>query len=122
MSPRQHFKSIDEYISIFPEDVQKILEKVRTTIYEVAPKAEGTISYQIPTFKLDGKYLIYFAGYEHHISLYPIYAGNESLKKELAPYLSGKATAKFQLDEPIPYDLIKKIIKFRMKENQENYK
>lgn len=115
-------KDIDDYIAGFPEEVQKILKKVRTTIRQTAPEAEETISYQIPTFKLNGTYLIYFAGFKNHISLYPAPRGAEEFKKELSAYEGGKGTVQFPLDQPIPYDLIKRIVKFKVKENKEKAK
>ena len=115
-------KDIDDYIAGFPEDVQKILKKVRTTIRKTAPDAEETISYQIPTFKLNGRYLIYFAGFKNHISLYPAPRGAEEFKKELAAYEGGKGTVQFPLDKPIPFDLIKRIVKYKIKENQKKTK
>lgn len=108
---------MDEYISSFPEDVQRILEKTRQTIRKAAPEATETISYQIPTFKLNGKYLVYFAGYTKHISLYPIPSGKEA-PKELSPYKSGKGTVRFPIDKPIPFDLVRKIVQFRIKESR----
>jgi len=110
-------RSIDEYIAAFPSDVREILQQVRATIREAAPDAEETISYQIPTFTLKGRYLVYFAGYRKHISLYPAPIGVPEFKAELAPYESGKGTAKFPLDKPIPFDLITRIVKFRVREN-----
>ena len=110
-------KNIDEYIAGFPKDVQEKLEKIRTTIKKAAPKAEETISYQIPTFNLHGKYLIYFAAYKKHISLYPAPIGIEEFKEDLSPYESGKGTLQFPLDKPIPFNLIRKIVKYRAKEN-----
>jgi uncharacterized protein YdhG (YjbR/CyaY superfamily) len=121
-SKRTAPKNIDDYIAGFPEDVQKILQKVRTTIRKTAPSAEETISYQIPTFKLNGTYLIYFAGFKNHISLYPAPRGAEEFKKELAAYEGGKGTVRFPLDKPIPFDLIKRIVKYKIKENQEKTK
>ena len=112
-------KNIDEYIAGFPTDLQKILEKVRTTIKKAAPDAEETISYQIPTFNLKGRYLIYFAAYKKHIGLYPAPRGVEKFKKELSRYEGGKGTVRFPLDKPIPFSLISRIVKFRIKENQE---
>ncbi|HET6892348.1 MAG TPA: DUF1801 domain-containing protein, partial [Pyrinomonadaceae bacterium] len=109
---------IDDYIASFPEDVQKILKKVRTTIRQTAPDAEETISYQIPTFKLKGTYLIYFAGFKNHISLYPAPRGAEEFKEVLSAYEGGKGTVQFPLNQPIPYDLRKRIVKFKVKENQ----
>lgn len=110
-------RSIDEYIAGFPSDVQEVLQKIRMTIKKAAPEAEETISYKMPTFNLNGKYLIYFAAYKKHIGLYPAPVGNEKFKEEMAPYESGKGTLKFPLDRPIPFNLIRKIVKFRVKEN-----
>jgi uncharacterized protein YdhG (YjbR/CyaY superfamily) len=115
-------KDIDEYIAGFPNDVQEILEEIRMTIRKAAPDAEGTISYQIPTFTLKGKYLIYFAAYKKHIGLYPAPRGIEKFKKELSVYEGGKGTVRFPLDEPMPFGLIKRIVKFRVKENLERAK
>jgi uncharacterized protein YdhG (YjbR/CyaY superfamily) len=112
-------KDIDEYIAGFPNDVQEILEKIRMTIRKAAPDAEESISYQIATFTLKGKYLIYFAAYQKHIGLYPAPRGSEQFKKELAAYEGGKGTVRFPLDQPIPFGLISRIVKFRVKENLE---
>jgi uncharacterized protein YdhG (YjbR/CyaY superfamily) len=110
-------QNIDEYIAGFPDYVQKILEKIRMTIRKAVPDAEETISYQIPTFNLNGSYLVYFAAYKKHISLYPAPMGNAEFEEELSIYGSGKGTFQFPLDKPIPYDLIRKFLKFRVKEN-----
>jgi uncharacterized protein YdhG (YjbR/CyaY superfamily) len=91
------FATIDDYIGSFPEDVQDVLEQVRRTIRKVVPAGEETISYQIPTITLDGTYLVYFAGWKNHISLYPIPTDDESLERRRAPYQSGKGTLKFHL-------------------------
>jgi uncharacterized protein YdhG (YjbR/CyaY superfamily) len=110
-------KTIDQYIAGFPKDVQTILEKIRMTIRKVAPKAEESISYGIPTFKLNGP-LIYFAGHKAHIGMYPMTgAVREKFKKELSGYEGGKGTVRFPLDEPIPYGLITRIVRFKVKEN-----
>lgn len=109
-------KNIDEYIAGFPDDVQKILEKIRITIRKAAPDAEEAISYQMPTFKLKGN-LIFFAAYKKHIGLYPAPRGSKEFKEELAGYEGGKGTVQFPLDKPIPYDLISRITKFRVREN-----
>jgi len=114
---RKRFKTIDEYIETFPEDVQSILEKIRQTIRKAAPDAEEAISYQIPTFKLNGRNLVHFAAWEKHISFYPIPSGTESFEKELSPYIKGKGTIQFPLNKPVPYDLVEKIVMFRAKEN-----
>lgn len=110
-------QTIDEYIAGFPGDVQEILEELRATIKKVAPKAEETISYGMPTFKLNGTYLIYFAAFKNHIGLYPTPGGIEEFKKELSVYKNGKGSVQFPLDEPMPLGLIRKIVKFRVQEN-----
>ena len=115
-------KDIDEYIAGFANDVQEILEKIRMTIRKAAPDAEETISYQIPTFTLKGNYLVYFAAYKKHIGLYPAPRGIEKFKKELSVYEGGKGTVRFPLDKPIPFGLIRRIVKFRIKENLERAK
>lgn len=107
-------KTIDEYNDGFPDDVQKILQKIRATIRKAAPKAEETISYAIPTYKLDGKPLIYFAAFKKHVSVYPAPRGAAEFKEELKAYAGGKGTVQFPLDAPIPYELIRRIVKFRM--------
>jgi len=111
-------KNIDEYIAGFPDDVQEVLEKIRMTIRKAAPDAEETIKYQMPTFTLKGN-LVYFAAFKKHIGFYPVPTGIEEFKKELSVYEGGKGSIKFPLDKPIPYDLISKIVKFRVKENLE---
>ena len=111
-------KNIDEYIAGFPNDVQEILEKIRMTIRKAAPDAEETIKYQIPTFTLKGN-LLSFAAYKKHIGFYPVPTGIEAFKNELSVYEGGKGSVKFPLDKPIPFDLISKIVKFRVKEHLE---
>lgn len=113
----QTIQTIDEYIALFPPATQEILEKVLQLIKEVAPAAQETIKYQIPTFVLYGN-LISFGAYKTHIGLYPTPNGLDSFAQELAPYRSGKGTAQFPLDQPIPYDLIRKITAFRVAENE----
>src|SRR5215208_1052409 len=110
-------KTIDEYIAGFPADVQEILQKVRGAIKKAAPKAEEAISYKMPTFNLNGQYLIYFAAYKKHIGLYPVPSGDEEFNKEISAYQAGKGTLQFPLDKPIPYKLVSKIVKIRTKEN-----
>ncbi len=109
-------QNIDEYIAGFPPDVQKILEKIRVTIRKAAPDAQEKISYKMPTFTLNGN-LVYFAAFKNHIGFYPIPTGVEKFKKELSVYEQGKGSVQFPLDKPIPYELITKIVKFRVKEN-----
>jgi uncharacterized protein YdhG (YjbR/CyaY superfamily) len=113
--------NIDEYIAGFPRDVQKILQKIRKTIQQAAPDAEEAIKYQIPTFVFNGN-LVHFAAYQNHIGLYPAPRGVEAFKKEMDHYQGGKGTVRFPLDEPIPYDLITRIVKFRVKKNREKTK
>ena len=111
-------KNMDEYIAGFPNDVQEFLEKIRMTIRKAAPDAEETINYQIPTFTLKGN-LVHFAAYKKHIGFYPTPTGIEKFKNELSVYEGAKGSVKFPLDRPIPFDLISKIVKFRVKENLE---
>src|SRR4026207_1974134 len=118
MKTRRVPGDIDEYIAGFPVDVQKLLEKVRTTIRKAAPQAEETISYQMPTFTLNGN-LVHFAAYRNHIGFYPAPRGIEKFKKELSAYEGGKGSARVPLNKPIPYGLIGKIVKFRVTNNLE---
>lgn len=105
--------TIDEYIAQFPDDVQEILSQIRAVVREAAPQATEKISYQMPTFHLDGN-LVHFAAYPHHIGFYPTPAGIEAFKDELSGYKSSKGAVQFPLDRPIPYDLISRIVKFRV--------
>jgi uncharacterized protein YdhG (YjbR/CyaY superfamily) len=98
----QKFATIDEYIGTFPEDVQTILTEIRRRVHAVVPGLEEAISYQMPTMNLDGRYLVYFAGWKHHVSIYPIPTADEAFQRELAPYKAAKGTLKFPLDQPIP--------------------
>jgi uncharacterized protein YdhG (YjbR/CyaY superfamily) len=111
------FHSIDEYISSFPENVQKIMKQLRKTIKAAAPEAEEKISYNMPTFTLNGKYLVYFAGWKNHIAFYGAPKGNPDFKEDLSAYESGAGTLQFPYDKPIPYNSITKIVKFRAAEN-----
>jgi uncharacterized protein YdhG (YjbR/CyaY superfamily) len=111
--------NIDEYIAAFPKETQQVLRQIRTTIRRAAPGAEETISYAIPCFNLEGHYLIYFAGYKKHVSVYPAPRGDKAFKEELAQYKGGKGTVQFPLDKPIPYDLITRMVKFKIKQRQE---
>ena len=116
MVPAERFETIDEYIESFPENVQSVLEKLRATVQEAAPEAVESISYDMPTFKLNGERLTYFSAWKNHIGLYSIPEGNEAFRKELSPYAGEKGSLRFPLDKPIPYDLVKKIVMLRMKE------
>ena len=122
MTNRNRFRTIDEYIKTFPDDVQSILEEMRQTIRIAAPEAVEAISYQMPTFKLNGKNLVHFAAFKNHIGFYPIPSGIEAFKKELSSYKQGKGSVQFPIDKPIPYDLVEKIVKYRVKENLEKLK
>lgn len=111
-------QSIDEYIAAEPREVQVALERVRDAIHKAVPKAEETISYKIPAFKLDGRILLYFAGWEKHYALYPAGSAKvrEAFKDELARYEVRKGTIRFPLSQPVPVTLIRRIAKFRAKE------
>lgn len=110
------FQSISEYISTFPKVTQTILEDLRQTIKECAPQAIETISYQIPTFKLHNKNLLHFAAYQNHVGFYPTPSGIDAFKEELSPWELSKGSVKFPIAKPIPMELIKRIVKFRVHE------
>ena len=116
MATNKNFRTIDEYIETFPNEVQRLLRKMRRTISEAAPEAVEAISYQMPTFKLHGKNLVHFAAFKSHIGFYPIPSGIKAFQKELAPYKQGKGSVQFPFDRPIPVSLVKKIVAFRVKE------
>jgi uncharacterized protein YdhG (YjbR/CyaY superfamily) len=118
MASKAKFTTMDAYIATFPKEVQGILEKIRQTIQKAAPGAVEAISYQIPTFKLNGGNLVHFAAWKDHIGFYATPSGNATFKKELARYKVAKGSIQFPLDEPIPHDLVTKIVKFRVKETQ----
>lgn len=113
---RRRLETIDEYIAAFPPNVQVTLQELRKTIRNSAPDATEAISYGIPTFKLNGN-LVHFAAYKNHIGFYPTSSGVSEFKKELSRYELTEGTVRFPINEPIPLDLIKKIVKFRVKEN-----
>lgn len=110
--------TIDEYIAGFPEEIQLILQQVRQTIKKAAPDAVEAIKYAIPTFVLNGN-LVHFAGYKHHIGFYPAPMGLEAFKNELSGYKGSKGAVQFPIDQPMPLDLITKIVKFRIQKNLE---
>ncbi len=111
-------QSIDTYISDFPKETQKLLQQIRALIKKTAPKSEEAMKYGIPTFVL-GKNLVHFAGYKNHIGFYPAPSGIAAFKKELSLYKGAKGSVQFPLDKPLPLNLIKKIVQFRVKENLE---
>ena len=117
MTNRATASSIDEYIAGFPPETQAVLEQMRALIRASAPEATETISYAIPTFDLNGHHLAHFAGYAKHIGFYPVPSAMEAFKDELAPYRSGKGSAQFPLGQPLPADLIRRIVEFRVAEN-----
>jgi uncharacterized protein YdhG (YjbR/CyaY superfamily) len=118
--PKKAFKTIDEYVAAFPENVQAILEEIRQAISESAPDAKEAISYQIPTFKLKGN-LVHFAAFKNHIGFYPAPSAIAAFKKELTRYEVSKGTVKFPIDEPIPLELIKKMVAYRVKESLKKF-
>ena len=117
MASRSTAGSIDEYIAEFPEETQNLLQELRELIRATAPDATETISYAIPTFDLNGRHLVHFAGFERHIGFYPVPSGMEAFKDELKPYKQGKGSVQFPLDQPLPTDLIRRIVLFRVEEN-----
>lgn len=118
MASKVKFTTMDAYIASFPKEVQGILERIRQTIRKAAPGAVEAISYQIPTFKLNGSNLVHFAAWKDHIGFYATPSGNAAFKKELSKYKVAKGSIQFPLDQPIPYDLVTNIAKFRVKETQ----
>lgn len=111
-------QDIDDYIAGFPADIQVKLKKMRSTIKKAAPEALETINYQMPTFQLKGN-LVHFAAFKNHVGFYPAPSAIENFNMELSAYKSSKGAVQFPLDQPIPYDLVSKIVKFRVKENIE---
>jgi uncharacterized protein YdhG (YjbR/CyaY superfamily) len=121
MDRKKGFKNIDEYIATFPKNIQTILRELRQVIRDAAPEAEEAISYQMPAFKLKGD-LVYFAVFKNHIGFFPTSSGVKAFQKELVDYETSKGTIRFPLDKPIPFDLVQKIVKYRVKENLINKK
>ncbi len=115
------FKDIDSYIQTFPKDVQVLLQQLRETILKAAPQAEEAISYQMPTFKLKGN-LVHFAAYRNHIGFYPAPSGLTEFQKEISKFKHSKGAVQFPLDKPLPFSLITKIVKYRVKKNLEKVK
>ena len=113
--------SVDAYIETFPKDVQTLLEQIRATIKTSAPTAIESIAYGMPAYKTYGKPLIYFGGFKNHIGFYATPSGHTEFADELSKYIQGKGSVQFPLNQPIPYDLIKRIVIFRVKENELKY-
>jgi uncharacterized protein YdhG (YjbR/CyaY superfamily) len=110
-------KSVEQYINNFPKDIQTLLEKVRTTIVEIAPEAVEGIAYGMPAYKTNGKPLVYFAGFKKHIGFYATPSGHKEFANELSKYKQGKGSVQFPHEKQIPIDLVKRIVEFRVKEN-----
>jgi uncharacterized protein YdhG (YjbR/CyaY superfamily) len=113
------FKSVEQYIASFPQDTQMLLKKIQEIIINNAPNAVESISYGMPAYKLNGKPLVYFAGYKNHIGFYATPTGHIKFAEELSVYKQGKGSVQFPINQPIPYELIKKIVSFRVKENEQ---
>jgi uncharacterized protein YdhG (YjbR/CyaY superfamily) len=109
--------TVEEYIIQFPENVQKLLSELRTLVKQEAPQAEERISYGMPAYKYKGV-LVYFAGYDRHIGFYPAASGIRQFQSELSPYKFAKGSVQFPLTEPLPEDLIRRIVQFRLRENE----
>lgn len=121
MKPK-NVTNIEEYIGLFPKNTQKKLFRLYSFIKEIVPTIEETISYGMPAFKLHGKPLVYFAGYNNHIGFYALPSGNKAFQKELSNYKTGKGSIQFPMDEELPWQLIEQIVKYRIKELEINKK
>ena len=119
MTDTQRFTTMEEYISTFPEEIKAVLEHVRQAIHHAAPEAIETMSYGMPTFDLDDKHLVFFAGWKQHLSLHPLPAGDAAFQQELAHYTRAKGTIQFPLAKPIPYDFVERIVTLLMSEKPE---
>jgi uncharacterized protein YdhG (YjbR/CyaY superfamily) len=119
---KKAYQTIDEFILDFPKEVQEILQKIRGIVHDLAPEGEEAIAYGIPTFRLKKKNLVHFGAFKNHIGFYPTPTGMDAFKEQLSKYESGKGSAKFPLNQPIPYDLIKEIVQFRITEVLKNVK
>lgn len=109
---------VDNYIAAFPADVQVILRKIRSLIKQAAPGAEEGLSYGMPAYKTNKRVLVYFAGYKKHIGFYATPSGHREFSRELAKYKQGRGSVQFPLDQPVPYDLIRQMVEFRVLENE----
>lgn len=118
MTDKKQFATIDDYISSFPSEVQDVLQRVRQTVHQAAPQASETISYNMPTFDLNGEHLVFFAGWKDYISVYPLPAGDAAFQERIAPYRKERSTARFPLGKPIPYDLIEQITSLLLQEHK----
>jgi len=116
LDSKKEINTIDDYISIFSNDIKSILRELRQVIREAAPEAKEEISYQMPAYKLNGN-LVFFAAYKDHIGFYPGPSAIDAFKEKLIKYKTSKGTIRFSLHEPLPHDLIKEIVTFRVREN-----
>jgi len=114
---KQQFNTIDTYIEAYPATIRTILKKIRHTIHKAAPRAVEAMRYGIPTFRLHDKNLVHFAAFKKHIGFYPTPSGIEAFKKELSKYKGAKGSVQFPIDSSIPYDLVRRIVVFRVKES-----
>ncbi len=117
MTDKKQFATIDDYISSFPPPVQEVLQRVRQTIHKAAPQASETLSYNMPTFDLNGEHLVFFAGWKDYVSVYPLPAGDAAFQERIASYRKERSTARFPLGKPVPYDLIEQLASFLLKEH-----
>jgi uncharacterized protein YdhG (YjbR/CyaY superfamily) len=117
MTDNKPLTTIDDYIRTFPADVQVILENIRQTIRKAIPQATETMSYNMPTFDLNGDHIVFFAGWKQYISLYPLPAGDAAFQQNIAPYKKEKSTLRFPLDQPIPYDVVEQVAIFLVQEH-----
>lgn len=111
---KKSYQNIDEYIADFPSNIASILNEIRACIKEISPEAIEVISYNMPAFKLNKKVLVYFAAYKNHIGFYALPSGNEAFKQELTNYHTGRGSIQFPLNQPMPFELIKQIVEFRV--------
>jgi len=118
MAGKTQANDIDKYIASFPKDVKPYLEAMRKTIKSAAPGADEAMAYGIPTFKLRGRNLVHFAAFKSHVGFYPTPSAIIAFKKELAPYKQSKGAVQFPIDKPIPLDIVKEIVKYRVRENE----
>lgn len=121
MNTQAQYKTIDDYIALFPEQTATILREIKNIVKEEVPDAKEKISYQMPTFTLNSRNLVHFAAWKEHIGLYPTPSGIVAFQKELSQYEVAKGSIRFSLNNPIPYDLIRKIVAFRASENRQKF-
>lgn len=110
--------TVDDYVRTFPPEVRTILEDIRRTVREAVPGAAETISYQMPTFTVGGRRFVHFAAYKHHIGFYPAPSGPEEFEEAIAPYRAGKATVRFPLDQPVPHDLLRRMVQLLVQDTR----